>query len=91
MINCPTLADLKLNSHDGQSESPVTDLSLLSSGDDHVNFVPDPKWDSALFLLQVTEKHSLTHDGVESLCNSVQSFAEIVCEKIAKKIECKLN
>ena len=61
-----SLADLKLNSHDGQSDSPVTDPSLLSSGDDHVDFVPDPKWDSALFLLRVTEEHSLTHDGVEN-------------------------
>ena len=86
-----SLADLKLNSHDGQSDSPVTDPSLLSSGDDHVDFVPDPKWDSALFLLRVTEEHSLTHDSVENLCNSVQSFAEIVSEKVAKKIECKLN
>ena len=44
-----------------------------------------------LFLLRVTEEHSLTHDGVENLCNSVQSFAEIVSEKVAKMIECKLN
>ena len=86
-----SLADLKLNSHDGQSDSPVTDPSLLSSGDDHVDFVPDLKWDSALFLFRVTEEHSLIHDGVENLCNFVQSFAEIVSEKVAKKIECKLN
>ena len=72
-----SLADLKLNSHDDQLDSPVTDPSLLSSGDDHVDFLPDPKWDSALFLLRMTEEHSLTHNGVENLCNSVQSFAEI--------------
>ena len=67
------LADLKsVSNHDGQSESPTMDPSVLSSGDDHVDFMADPKWDSALFLLCVTEEHSLTHDGVESLCGSVQ-------------------
>lgn len=50
----------------------------------------DPQWDSAQFLLRATEEHSLTHDGIESLCNSVQSFVERVCNKVAEKVESSL-
>ena len=47
----------------------------------------DEKWDSALFLLRVTQEHSLTYEGVDLFCDTVQSFTEKVCENIATKID----
>ena len=47
----------------------------------------DAQWDSALFLLRVTEEHSLSYEGVESLCGSVQSFTEKVSQTIEEKVE----
>ena len=47
----------------------------------------DAQWDSALFLLRVTEEHSLSYEGVASLCNSVQSFTEKVSQTIEEKVE----
>ena len=51
----------------------------------------DPLWDSAHFLLQATEEHSLTHDGVESLCNTVQLYVKRVCQKISEKVDGQLK
>ena len=50
----------------------------------------DPKWESARFLLRATEEHSLTHTGVDSLCDSVQWFVETVCFQIAERVEAGL-
>lgn len=30
------------------------------------------QWESAKFLLHVTEEHKLTHNGVDNLCDSIQ-------------------
>lgn len=45
----------------------------------------DENWDNALFLLKVTCDHSLTHEGVTKLSQSVQDFTEDVCAKAANR------
>ena len=47
---------------------------------------PDDEWNSAQFLLRVTEEHSLTHNGVDSLCDSVQWFVDGLCARITEKV-----
>ena len=48
---------------------------------------PDISWQNALFLLRVSQEHSLTHDGVNSFCEIVQTFTETLCHNIAEKIK----
>ena len=51
----------------------------------------DEKWDSALFLLRVAQEHSLTYEGVDKFCDTIQSFTEKVCESIATKIDAAIS
>lgn len=38
----------------------------------------DKDWDNALFLVKITCDHSLTHEGVNRIIQSVQDYAEVV-------------
>lgn len=51
----------------------------------------DEQWDNAHFLLRMTHEQSLTHDGVNSLCEAVQDFTDRVCEKVEQRVEVKLR
>ena len=66
---------------------------LMNTTDGSHNETPtvDEQWDNALFLMRVTQEHSLTHEGVESFCVTAQSFAETICEYIQKEIETVLS
>ena len=50
----------------------------------------DQHWESARFLLRMTEEHSLTHAGVDSFCDSTQWFVENICSQISKRVEASL-
>ena len=50
----------------------------------------DQHWESARFLLRMTEEHSLRHAGVDSFCDSTQWFVEKVCSQISKRVEANL-
>lgn len=50
----------------------------------------DPQWDDALFLLRISQEHSLTHHGISDICETMQSYAEMLCHEVAQKIEKKL-
>lgn len=52
----------------------------------------DPNWENAWFLLRVSYTHeqSLTYDGIEKLCDSMQDFTETLYEKMAHQIKQKL-
>jgi len=47
----------------------------------------DQKWESARFLLKITEEQSLTYAGADSLCYSVQKFVDDVCCRIKENVE----
>ena len=66
---------------------------LMDTTDGSLNETPtvDEQWDNALFLMRVTQEHSLTHEGAESFCVTAQSFAETICERIQKGIETVLS
>lgn len=51
----------------------------------------DPLWDTAHFLLRVTQEQSLTYTGVENFCDSMQDYNETICNKITHQIEHKLK
>lgn len=51
----------------------------------------DPLWDTAYFLLRVTQEQSLTYSGVENFCDAMQDYKEMICGKITKQIEDKLK
>ena len=55
------------------------------------NIHVDDQWDNAQFLLRMTQEQSLTHDRVNNLCETVQDFADGVCEKVEQRIEVKLR
>ena len=40
----------------------------------------DPLWDTAHFLLRVTQEQALTYAGVENFCTSMQDYKEIICD-----------
>lgn len=86
------LLTLYLDTEDIQdsSDSPVNSESHF---DTEVSFAPDidPRWESALFLLRMTEEHSLTHTGVDSLCESAQWLVDSVGREIAQKLETRLS
>ena len=50
----------------------------------------DQQWESAHFLLHATEEHSLTHSGVDSLCESTQRFVDKVCSQVSERIKALL-
>ena len=47
----------------------------------------DEKWENARFLLKITQEHSLSHEGVDRMCDSIQSVVDTVCERIREKLE----
>ena len=51
----------------------------------------DPIWENARFLLRVTQEQSLTYDGTEKFCDSVQDFTDILYEKMAHQMKQKLT
>ena len=64
---------------------------MILSGPGADNLVPareevGQQWESARFLLHVTEEHSLTHSGVESFCESTQRFVDKICSQVSEKI-----
>ena len=50
----------------------------------------DQQWESAHFLLHVTEEHSLTDSGVDSLCESTQWFVDKICSQVSERIKAVL-
>ena len=50
----------------------------------------DQKWNSAMFLLRVTEENSLTHDGVDKICKSVQWYVDKVLDDVLAKVKYEL-
>lgn len=54
-------------SHDDWLHSSETNY-LSDSSDSNM------QWESAKFLLRVTEEHKLTHNGVDNLCDSIQGL-----------------
>ena len=59
--------------------------------DTDVQPVLDPLWDDAHFMLRVSHEQSLTYDGIEKFCESMQDFKEILSGKIASQVDLKLN
>lgn len=47
----------------------------------------DSQWDNVLFLLRVTEEHSLMYEGVGNFGESVQSFPENLGHSIPEQVE----
>jgi len=45
------------------------------------------KWESAKFLLHVTEENGLTYSGVEKLCECVQQYSDDICKVIQEKLK----
>ena len=77
----------EMASEDGTCSSLAAPADGSSDTDPDVHL----QWHTALFLLRVSQEHFLTHDGVESFCNTVQSFAEKLCNGIAQKVEMILS
>ena len=44
----------------------------------------DNRWDKAKFLPRVTEEHNLTHNGVDSICDSVQWLVDSIIFELKK-------
>ena len=72
-------ANTAANTDDGDDQGVEEQESLYLDTDD--------EWESVQFLLHVTEEHSLTHNGVDSLCDSVQWFVDGVCSRITEKVK----
>lgn len=59
------------------------------NGDLHYNSV-DPMWENARLVLWFTQEQSLTCDGIEKFCDSVQDFTETLHEQMAHQMKEKL-
>ena len=55
-----------------------------------VDGLVDSWWDKAKFLLRVTEENSLTHFGVDSLCDSVQWLVDSITCDLKEKIKTEI-
>ena len=55
-----------------------------------VDGLADGRWDKARFLLRVTEENSLTHSGVDSLCDSVQWLVDAITCNLKEKIKAEI-
>ena len=55
------------------------DCDLIHIDSHRVN----PNWENARFLLRVTHEQSMTYNGIEKFCDSVQDFTEILYDKMA--------
>lgn len=99
-FNCSTSEEQSCDAHDTIDEDltpPASPVNTADSNDDtsfpgsSTRFTEvEQKWESARFLLKATEEHFLTHEGIESLCDSIQTFVEQVTDEIAMKVERKL-
>lgn len=69
----------------------ILDPEEVRDMEDQVAADVDEKWDNALFLLRVAQEHSLTYEGVNKFCDTIQSFTEKVCESIATKIDATIS
>lgn len=58
--------------------------SVISNNDE--TFSKDSYHDFALFLLKASNSLSLTHSGVDQLCESTQSFIEVISDKIKHNV-----
>ena len=67
---------------------PVTD-SELSAATPAIPF--NIKRVSALFLMRVSDKLSLTHNGIDKLCTATQWFIDSVSESTADKVQQHLS
>ena len=66
-------------------------LTYQTSEDGDFSYISmDPIWENARFLLRVTQEQSLTYDGIEKFCDSVQDFTETLYEKMAQQMKQKL-
>lgn len=97
---CSTSEEQSSNAHDtidADLTPPASPVNTVDSNDD-ASFPEsstwltevEQKWECARFLLKATEEHFLTHEGIESLCDSIQTFVEQVTDEIAMKVERKL-
>ena len=69
----------------GKNSPPITDTdTLIDTGNDSMisaTFTTSTQHDSALFLLKMSNSLSLTHAGVDEMCELTQSFVETVTER----------
>lgn len=85
-----TAANLESLQHDENSEEQDSfDDEWPVSNIVHAQEV-DQQWESAHFLLHATEEHSLTHSGVDSLCESTQRFVDKICSQVSERIKALL-
>jgi len=94
-------ANVRMDTDTGSEDITTHDgLSTESAGGAHQlfeSFLPtseqmndervDQKWESARFLLKVTEEHSISYSGVDSLCTSVQKLVDDVCCRIKDNVQ----
>ena len=71
-------------------EDPFGGVDSVDDMDD-TDVQLDPLWDDAHFLLRVSHEQSLTYEGIENFCESMQHFKDMLCGKIANQVELKLN
>ena len=64
------------------------EASLVAPLDGEVEI--DQKWNTAMFLLRATEENSLTHDGVDKICESVQWYVDKVLDDVLAKVKHEL-
>lgn len=70
-----------------QSQSTSTNIS---DNTEDLEMDIGQEWESARFLLKATEEYSLTHSGVDSFCECIQSFVDDISSQISKKVESQL-
>ena len=75
-----------------KNSPPITDTdtdTLIDTGNDSMissTFTTSSQHDSALFLLKMSNSLSLTHAGVDEMCELTQSFVETVTDKIKDRL-----
>lgn len=88
--------DLRFYNRKWQSEAihggeDITPTVYNGSEEPATEALPDPQWDSALFLLRCTNEQLLSHSGVDSMCTSTQWFVEQICSKVAEKVHSRVS
>lgn len=48
------------------------------------------QWGCAKFLLRVTEEHHLTHNGIDSLCDSIQWLLDSIVSQMTEKLKSQI-
>ena len=77
------------NDDDMEEDEQQVTYQENEDGDLHYNSV-DSMWENARFVLRVTQEQSLTYDGIEKFCDSVQDFTETLYEQMAHQMKEKL-